>query len=77
MSMQRCRSCIRACSRTRPSGAFSLNVLYDKAQAAGRLWGLVHDGSGSMSARPEDLAATEREFGGARLSAFGAEEREG
>lgn len=30
----------RAC----PSGAFSLNLLYDRALAAGRLWGLRHDG---------------------------------
>ena len=27
-----------------PSGAFSLNLLYDRALAAGRLWGLRHDG---------------------------------
>lgn len=27
-----------------PEGAFSLNRLYDKAEAAGRLWGLRHDG---------------------------------
>jgi MurNAc alpha-1-phosphate uridylyltransferase len=60
-----------------PAGAFSLNVLYDKAQAAGRLWGLVHDGLWFHVGTPEDLAATEREFGGARLSPFGAEEREG
>ena len=30
----------RAC----PSGVFSLNLLYDRALAAGRLWGLRHDG---------------------------------
>lgn len=27
-----------------PEGGFSLNWLYDKAEAAGRLWGLRHDG---------------------------------
>ena len=27
-----------------PGGAYSLNVLYDRALAAGRLYGLVHDG---------------------------------
>ncbi|MEM7652165.1 MAG: nucleotidyltransferase family protein [Pseudomonadota bacterium] len=27
-----------------PNGAFSLNVLYDQAQEAGRLYGLAHDG---------------------------------
>jgi len=27
-----------------PDGAFSLNLLYDRAEAAGRLHGLVHDG---------------------------------
>ena len=27
-----------------PEGAFSLNLLYDRAEAAGRLFGVVHDG---------------------------------
>ena len=38
------RSCIRACSQDAPDGAFSLNVLYDRAIEAGRLFGLRHDG---------------------------------
>ena len=28
----------------RPDGPFSLNVLYDRAIAKGRLYGIVHDG---------------------------------
>jgi N-acetyl-alpha-D-muramate 1-phosphate uridylyltransferase len=60
-----------------PDGAFSLNRIYDKAEAAGRLWGIVHDGLWFHVGTPEDLAATELEFGGARRLAAGAEEREG
>jgi MurNAc alpha-1-phosphate uridylyltransferase len=40
-----------------PEGAFSLNLLYDQAQAAGRLFGQVHNGGwhhvGTMEARNE------------------------
>jgi len=40
-----------------PPGAFSLNLLYDRAQAAGRLFGQVHSGGwyhiGTMKARRE------------------------
>jgi MurNAc alpha-1-phosphate uridylyltransferase len=40
-----------------PEGAFSLNLLYDRAQAAGRLYGQAHDGDwyhiGTMEARRE------------------------
>ncbi|MAI98494.1 MAG: mannose-1-phosphate guanylyltransferase [Nisaea sp.] len=39
-----------------PAGAFSLNVLYDRAEAAGRLFGIAHDGLWYHVSRPEDLA---------------------
>jgi len=43
-----------------PGGAYSLNVLYDRALAAGRLYGLVHDGEwfhvGTPQARDETEA---------------------
>ena len=42
-----------------PDGAFSLNRLYDRAIAAGRLYGLVHDGAWFHLSTPEDLARTE------------------
>ncbi|MCG8543513.1 MAG: nucleotidyltransferase family protein [Alphaproteobacteria bacterium] len=42
-----------------PDGAFSLNLLYDKAQAAGRLFGLEHDAEWFHVGTPEDLARTE------------------
>jgi N-acetyl-alpha-D-muramate 1-phosphate uridylyltransferase len=42
-----------------PGGAFSLNLLYDKAQAAGRLFGLEHDADWFHVGTPEDLARTE------------------
>jgi MurNAc alpha-1-phosphate uridylyltransferase len=42
-----------------PEGAFSLNILYDKAQAAGRLFGLEHDADWFHVGTPEDLARTE------------------
>jgi MurNAc alpha-1-phosphate uridylyltransferase len=38
---------------------FSLNVLYDKAIAAGRLYGLVHDGHWAHVGTPEALAGAE------------------
>jgi len=43
-----------------PPGAFSLNQLYDKAAAAGRLHGLAHDGDWYHIGTPEDLALAER-----------------
>ena len=49
-----------------PSGAFSLNLLYDRAQRAGRLYGLVHDGGWYHIGTPAALAAAE-----ARLAAAG------
>jgi MurNAc alpha-1-phosphate uridylyltransferase len=45
--------------RGAPHGPFSLNVLYDKAQAAGRLYGLAHDAEWFHVGTPQDLAATE------------------
>jgi MurNAc alpha-1-phosphate uridylyltransferase len=39
-----------------PSGAFSLNLLYDRASAAERLFGMVHDGSWFHIGTPEALA---------------------
>lgn len=42
-----------------PAGAFSLNILFDKANAAGRLHGLVHDGGWLHVGTPEGLAEAE------------------
>ncbi len=38
---------------------FSLNLIYDKALAAGRLYGLVHDGVWFHLSRPRDLVQAE------------------
>lgn len=50
-----------------PEGAFSLNRLYDRAQEAGRLWGLRHDGLWFHVGTPEGLAETEAIIGAPRL----------
>jgi N-acetyl-alpha-D-muramate 1-phosphate uridylyltransferase len=42
-----------------PEGAFSLNLLYDRAIEAGRLFGLVHDGLWFHLSTPRDLADAE------------------
>jgi MurNAc alpha-1-phosphate uridylyltransferase len=42
-----------------PEGAFSLNLLYDRAMAAGRLFGVVHDGEWFHVGTPEGLAEAE------------------
>lgn len=42
-----------------PAGPFSLNKLYDRAEAAGRLWGLRHDGLWFHVGTPQGLAETE------------------
>jgi MurNAc alpha-1-phosphate uridylyltransferase len=42
-----------------PGGAFSMNPLWDKAIAAGRIRGLVHDGEWFHVGSPEGLALTE------------------
>lgn len=53
-----------------PEGPFSLNILYDKANAAGRLFGLEHDGGWLHVGTPEGLgdaeAALARETGPGR-----------
>ncbi|WP_191086294.1 nucleotidyltransferase family protein [Roseococcus microcysteis] len=43
-----------------PQGRFSLNRCFDRALAAGRLYGLVHDGWWFHLSTPPDLARTER-----------------
>ena len=45
-----------------PGGAFSLNVLYRRAAAAGRLFGLVHDGAWYHVGTPPALAAARAAF---------------
>lgn len=42
-----------------PAGAFSLNRLYDRAAAAGRLHGIVHDGAWYHVGTPDALAGAE------------------
>jgi MurNAc alpha-1-phosphate uridylyltransferase len=42
-----------------PDGRFSLNLLYDAAQAPGRLYGIVHDAEWFHVGTPDDLARTE------------------
>ena len=42
-----------------PDGSFSLNVVYDKALAAGRCYGLVHDGRHFHIGTPDALAEAE------------------
>jgi MurNAc alpha-1-phosphate uridylyltransferase len=45
-------------------GPFSLNLLYDAAQAAGRLFGIEHDAAWYHVGTPEDLARTEEVWAG-------------
>lgn len=45
--------------RNAPGGAYSLNVLYDRALAAGRLYGLIHDGEWFHVGTPQARDATE------------------
>lgn len=45
--------------RDAPGGAFSLNILYDRAEAAGRLFGIVHDGAWYHVGTPAALAEAE------------------
>ncbi len=42
-----------------PEGAFSMNLLFDKAEADGRLWGLRHDGHWYHVGTPESLEAVD------------------
>ncbi len=46
-----------------PKGRFSLNLLYDRARAAGRLFGLRHEGAWMNLKTPDGLAAAERTLG--------------
>lgn len=50
-----------------PDGAFSLNLLFDKAIAAGKLFGLVHEGEWMHVGTPEGLKQAEE-----RLAVGGA-----
>jgi len=45
-----------------PDGAFSLNLLYDRAEKAGRLRGIVHDGEWYHVGTPEQLEIAEHEI---------------
>lgn len=45
-----------------PEGAFSLNLLWDRALAAGRLFGLRHEGAWYHVGTPQALQAVEREL---------------
>ncbi len=47
-----------------PDGPFSLNILYDKAEAAGRLHAIRHDGAWYHIGTPEELAAAESAMSG-------------
>jgi MurNAc alpha-1-phosphate uridylyltransferase len=48
--------------RDAPGGAFSLNLLYDRALATGRLHGLAHTGDWFHVGTPAALATAERAF---------------
>ncbi|MFH1806634.1 MAG: nucleotidyltransferase family protein [Pseudomonadota bacterium] len=45
-----------------PDGAFSLNVIYDRALKSGRCYGLVHDGGWFHIGTPDALAAAEAQL---------------
>lgn len=51
-----------------PEGCFSLNRCYDRAIAAGRLFGFVHDGAWFHLSTPSDLTRTERRLRDGLLS---------
>lgn len=53
-----------------PEGPFSLNLIYDRAIAAGRLFGLRHDGDWYHVGTPEDLARVEAALAGDGDSLF-------
>ena len=48
--------------KSAPEGPFSLNLLYDKALDAGRLWGLRHDGEWYHIGTPENLTEVEADL---------------
>ncbi|MBB2200438.1 nucleotidyltransferase family protein [Gluconacetobacter tumulisoli] len=49
-----------------PAGSFSMNQLWDRAIARGRLAGIVHDGLWCHLSRPQDLEAASRALRAAR-----------
>ena len=49
--------------RGSPEGPFSLNLLYDRAMAGRRLFGMVHEGGWHNVATPKSLAEAETWFG--------------
>lgn len=49
-----------------PEGKFSLRHLYDRAEEAGRLWGLRHDGEWYHIGTPDAVALADRMIGGPR-----------
>ncbi len=51
-----------------PAGAFSLNVLYNRAEESGRLWGVAHDGLWFHVGTPDSIAPAEAELGYVRLA---------
>jgi len=53
-----------------PDPPWSLNHVYDRAAATGRLYGLAHDGAWYHVSRPEDIAATEEAMGAGVLDLF-------
>ena len=57
-----CRSATRDCSRTAPEGRFSLNLLWDRALAKGKLYGVRLDGRWMHVGTPEALAEAETSF---------------
>ncbi|HUA52044.1 MAG TPA: nucleotidyltransferase family protein [Candidatus Sulfotelmatobacter sp.] len=52
-----------------PAGAFSLNRCFDRAEEAGRLFGLMHDGLWFHVGTPADLATTQRHLDELKLVA--------
>ena len=54
---------------TSPPAAFSLNLLYDRAEAEGRLYALVHDGDWYHVGTPTDLRAAESELADGHVAA--------
>jgi MurNAc alpha-1-phosphate uridylyltransferase len=53
-----------------PEGPFSLNLVYDRAMEAGRLFGLVHDGAWFHLSTPRDLDRAETMLRAGMLTAL-------
>ncbi len=53
--------------RGAPDGAFSLNRVWDRAQEAGRLFGIAHDGLWFHVGTPDELAEVQRNLDELRL----------